>query len=198
MTDPDLNALRRIIGEQQGRAPRPARPPRRRKLHAPRVDSASDILKTLLSAALTIVAAIAAFSVGQLAMFWIGDHAASHGRERAATRALGFRVEDLPGVYYLDHAVVAELRLLVWFVVLAVLAALTYRPGSVTTLALVGGLVPQDWWTHVPTAAWPHWAETLIAKQVTWFPHASPWVVWAVLAVVAGTATAWARRAQAV
>jgi hypothetical protein len=122
----------------------------------------------------------------------------THGREWGATRALGFRVEDLPGVYYLDHAVAAELRLLVWFVVLAVLAALTYRPGPVTTAALVGGLVPRDWWTHVPTAARPRWAEELIAKQATWFPHTSPWVVWAVLAVLAGTTTAWARRAQAV
>lgn len=198
MSDPDLNTLRRIIGEQQGRMPRKPRRPRRSRLHRPRIESVGDILRILLSAFLTVTAAIATFTVGHLAMFWTGDHAASHNREWGPLRALGFRVEKLPGVYYLDHAITAELRLLVWFVVLAVVAALTYRPAAVTLLALLGGLVPQAWWTHVPTAATPHWVVELVAKQVTWFPHASPWLVWAVAALVAGTATAWATRAQAI
>lgn len=202
MTDPDLNALRRIIGEQRGLTPRtpPPRILRRRqgRLHAPRVDSVGDIVKLVLCAVLTTVAAIAAFTAGHLTMFWIGDHAATHGREWSWSKSLGFRVEDLPGIFYVDHSVYAELRLLVWFVVLAVLVALTYRPGFVAAAAFVGGLVPQTWWTHVPTTSAPHWAVTLIARQATWFPHASPWAVWAALLVVAGTATAWAAKAQTV
>lgn len=197
MSDPDLNTLRRIIGEQQGRAVRS----RRRRVprpHAPRLDSAEDVFKVLLCAALTVVGSLAALGLGQLAGFWIGDHAASRGREWGLTGALGFQVDDLPGIYYVDHAVYVERRLLVWCVVVSVLVALTYRPAAAVVPALLGGLAPRAWWAHVPTTATPGWAARVIDVPETWFPHASPWLVAAALLVVAGTATAWAARAQAV
>jgi putative Ca2+/H+ antiporter (TMEM165/GDT1 family) len=200
MANQDLDAIRNAIAEKQGRRPR-SRP---RKGHGPAFrlgvtrSGRPQYGRILATAALTLAATIFAVTVGQLAQFWIGDHAASHGKPWGFFKALGFQQTDLPKNWGLIFAVLLEFRLLVWLILAAVLAAAVARPYQAVLIGLAAGLVPGTWPRHVPTITFPDWVGRILDKQHTWQQHSDPWRALAVLLLLALMATAWAERTQAV
>jgi len=200
MANQDLNAIRDAIAEKQGRRPRALR----RRGHRPGFhlgvtrSGRPQWGRVLATAFLTLAATVFAVSAAQLAQYWVGDHAATHGTEWGFFRALGFQPTELPKGWGAVFAVLLEFRLLPWLILLAVLAAVLGRPYQAALLGLAAGFVPGRWPRHVPTVTLPDWFGRILDKQESWQQHADPWREFAVFVVLALAVTAWAERTQAV
>ena len=198
MVNHDLNKIRTAIAEQQGRRPRTMR---RNKSHRPHLRPAprtpGEAVLAVLSIVLTLLAIVFALSVAQMAAYWIGDHAQHHDREWPVFRALGFKPWHLGGELYLIQGESLEYALLPWLIVVALLTAVLARPYQAVVVALIAGLVPNHWWTHVPGFTFPNWVGKVIDKQRLWQHHLNPWEQWGILLLLLVIAMAWAERTQA-
>lgn len=201
MANQDLNAIRDAIAEKQGRKPRtsPGRGGGRRTLRPDlAVRDRGDAFATAFAVLLTLLSVAVTISAMQLAQFWIGDHAASGGKEWPVFRALGFKPWNYPPGWPMISAVVLEFKLFPYLVVVAVLGVAYARnrvgPNLAAEIALFIGVVPGTWWQHLPTWTMPNWVGETLDKQRTWQQHADPWQMFAVFLVVAALATGWARR----
>jgi hypothetical protein len=217
MANHDIDKIRVAIAQQEGRVPRAVvRPRRSHRPHlrpAPRTRTAFAL--ALLSIVLTFLAVLFSVTAGQLAAFWIGDHAQSQGRAWPLFRALGYQPWRLGGQSvmrraaslqravvgdgrgYLYHAMVVEFRLLPWITIVAVLTAAVARPYQAVLAAFAAGIVENDWWLHLPSYDFPKWFAELVDKQRTLLEHHDPWQAFGILLASALLAMAWAERTQA-
>lgn len=199
MANHDIDKIRTAIAMEEGRIPRAIiRPGRSHRPHlrpAPR--TAGQFALALLSIVLTFLALLFAITAGQLAAFWIGDHAQSHGKAWPVFRALGYQPWRLGGQAYLYHAMVVEFRLLPWITIVAVLTAAVARPYQAVVAAFVAGIVENNWWLHLPSYDFPQWFADLVDKQRTLLEHHDPWQAFGILLASALVAMAWAERTQA-
>lgn len=199
MANHDIDKIRVAIAREEGRIPRAViRPRRSHRPHlrpAPRTRGAFALAP--LSIVLTFLALLFTFTAGQLAAFWTGDHAQSHGKAWPVFRALGYRPWRLNGPAYLYHAMVVEFRLLPWITIVAVLTAAVARPYQAVAAAFVAGSVENTWWLHLPSYDFPKWFADLVDKQRTLLEHHDPWQAFGILLASALVAMAWAERTQA-
>jgi hypothetical protein len=198
MANHDIDKIRTAIARQEGRVPRAViRPGRSHRPHlrpAPR--TRGEFALALLSIVLTFLALLFSITAGQLAAFWIGDHAQSGGKAWPVFRALGYRPWRLGGQAYLYHAMVVEFRLLPWITIVAVLTAAVARPYQAVLAAFVAGIVENNWWLHLPSYD-SQWFADLVDKQRTLLEHHDPWQAFGILLASALVAMAWAERTQA-
>lgn len=217
MANHDIDKIRTAIARQEGRVPRAViRPGRSHRPHlrpAPR--TRGEFALALLSIVLTFLALLFSVTAGQLAAFWIGDHAQSGGKAWPVFRALGYKPWRLGGPSilrraaspqravvgdgraYLYHAMVVEFRLLPWITIVAVLTAAVARPYQAVLAAFVAGIVENNWWLHLPSYDFPQWFADLVDKQRTLLEHHDPWQAFGILLASALVAMAWAERTQA-
>jgi hypothetical protein len=195
----DLDKIRVAIAYEQGRIPRVAirrgRPHRPRLRPAPR--SPAEVALAVLSTVLTFLALLFTVTAGQLAAFWIGDHAQSHGRAWPVFRALGYQPWNLDGRAYLDHAMVVEFRLLPWITIVAVLTTAVARPYQAVLLAFAAGIVENAWWLHLPACDFPRGFADVVGEQRTLLERHEPWQSFGILLASALVSMAWAERTQA-
>jgi hypothetical protein len=195
----DIDKIRVAIAQDEGRIPRAViRPGRTHRPHlrpAPR--TRGEFALALLSIVLTFLAVLFSITAGQLAAFWVGDHAQSHGKPWPVFRALGYQPWRLGGSAYLYHAMVVEFRLLPWVTIVAVLAAAVARPYQAVLAAFAAGIVENNWWLHLPGYDFPQWFADLVDKQRALLEHHDPWQAFGILLASALVATAWAERTQA-
>jgi hypothetical protein len=205
MANQDLNAIRDAIAEKQGRKPRSGgggTGGRRRRTLRPdiAVRDGGDAAQTVFAVLLTLLGIMATISALQLAQLWIGDHAASHGKEWPVFRALGFKPWDAPKGWGVINAVLLEYRLFPYLVLLAVIGVAYARSGLgldiATEIAFFVGIVPGLWWQHIPTWRMPNWVGTMLDKQSSWQANADPWRMFVVFLVIAVVAAAWARKVR--
>jgi hypothetical protein len=199
MANHDIDKNRTAIAQQEGRIPRALiRPGRRHRPHlrpAPR--TRAEFALALLSIVLTFLAVLFSLTAGQLAAFWVGDHAQSGGKAWPVFSALGYRPWRLGGQAYLYHAMVVEFRLLPWITIVAVLTAAVARPYQAVLAAFAAGIVENNWWLHLPSYDFPQWFADLVDKQRTLLEHHDPWQAFGILLASALLAMAWAERTQA-
>lgn len=199
MANHDIDKIRTAIARQEGRVPRAViRPGRSHRLHlrpAPR--TRGEFVLALLSIVLTFLALLFSITAGQLAAFWIGDHAQSGGKAWPVFRALGYQPWRLGGGAYLYHAMVVEFRLLPWITIVAVLTAAVARPYQAVLVAFAAGIVENNWWLHLPSYDFPQWFADLVDRQRTLLEHHDPWQAFGILLASALVAMAWAERTQA-
>lgn len=217
MANHDIDKIRTAIAQQEGRIPhaviRTGRTHRPHPRPVPR--TRGQFALALLSIALTFLAVLFTMTAGQLAAFWIGDHAQSGGKAWPVFRVLGYkpwrlgdqsvlRREASPqramvgdGWAYLYHAMVVEFRLLPWIAIVAVLTAAVARPYQAVLAAFVAGIVENSWWLHLPSCDFPQWFTDLVDKQRTLLEHHDPWQAFGILLASALVAMAWAERTQA-
>lgn len=217
MANHDIDKIRTAIAQQEGRIPhaviRTGRTHRPHPRPVPR--TRGQFALALLSIALTFLAVLFTMTAGQLAAFWIGDHAQSGGKAWPVFRVLGYkpwrlgdqsvlRREASPqramvgdGWAYLYHAMVVEFRLLPWIAIVAVLTAAVARPYQAVLAAFVAGIVENNWWLHLPSCDFPQWFTDLVDKQRTLLGHHDPWQAFGILLASALVAMAWAERTQA-
>jgi hypothetical protein len=184
MANHDIDKIRSAIAQQEGRIPRAVI--RSGRSHRPRLRPAprtgGEFALALLSIVLTFLAVVFSITAGQLAAFWIGNHAQSGGKDGSA---------------YLYHAMVVEFRLLPWITIVAVLTAAVARPYQAVLAAFVAGIVKNNWWLHLPSYDFPQWFADLVDKQRTLLEHHDPWQAFGILVASALVAMAWAERTQA-
>jgi hypothetical protein len=199
MANHDIGKIRSAIAQQEGRVPRavvrPGRTHRPRLRPAPR--TRGQIALAVASTALTFLALLFSMTAGQLAAFWIGDHAQSGGKAWPVFRALGYRPWRWGGQACLHHAMVVEFRLLPWIAIAAVLTAAVARPYQAVLVAFGTGIVENNWWLHLPGYDLPRWFADLVDKQRTLLKHHDPWQAFGILLASALVALAWAERTQA-
>jgi hypothetical protein len=199
MANHDIDKIRTAIARQEGRIPRAViRTGRTHRPHprpAPR--TRGEFALALLSIVLTFPALLFAMTAGQLAAFWIGDHARSGGKGWPVFRVLGYKPWRLSGREYLYHAMVVEFRLLPWITIVAVLTAAVARPYQAVLAAFSAGIVENNWWLHLPSYDFPRWFADLVDKQRTLLVHHDPWQAFGILLASALVAMAWAERTQA-
>lgn len=199
MANHDIDKIRVAIAQEKGRIPRAVfRPGRGHRPHlrpAPRTPP--QFALAVLSILLTFAAMLFAVTAGQLAAFWIGDHARSGSRAWPVFGALGYRPWRLGGREYLYHAMVMEFDLLPWITIVAVLTAALARPYQAVLAAFAVGIVESDWWLHVPAFGFPHWVRTLLDEQRRLLYHHDPWQAFGILLASSLVAMAWAERTQA-
>jgi hypothetical protein len=200
MANHDIDKIRTAIARQEGRVPsvviRTGRTHRPHLRPAPR--TRGEFALALLSILLTFLALLFTVTAGQLAAFWIGDHARSGGKAWPVFRALGYQPWRLGGPAYLYHAMVVEFRLLPWITIVAVLTAAVARPYQAVLAAFAAGIVENNWWLHLPSYDFPQWFADLVDKQRTLLEHHDPWQAFGILLASALVAMAWAERTQAV
>ncbi|WP_194919308.1 hypothetical protein [Catenulispora rubra] len=199
MANDDIAKIRTAIARQEGRVPRAViRPGRRHRPHLrPAPQTRGEFALALLSIVLTFLALLFSLTAGQLAAFWVGDHAQSGGKAWPVFRALGYRPWRLGGAAYLYHAMVVEFRLLPWITIVAVLTAAVARPYQAVLAAFAAGIVEDNWWLHLPSYDFPKWFADLVDKQRTLLEHHDPWQAFGILLASALLAMAWAERTQA-
>jgi hypothetical protein len=199
MANHDIDKIRTAIARQEGRVPRAVI--RTGRTHRPHLRPAprtrGEVALALLSIVLTFLALLFAMTAGQLAAFWIGDHAQSGGKAWPVFRVLGYKPWRLDGRAYLYHAMVVEFRLLPWITIVAVLTTAVARPYQAVLAAFVAGSVENNWWLHVPSYDFPQWFADLVDKQRTLLVHHDPWQAFGILLASALVAMAWAERTQA-
>jgi hypothetical protein len=199
MANHDIDKIRTAIARQEGRIPRAVI--RTGRTHRPHLRPAprtrGDFALALLSIVLTFLALLFAMTAGQLAAFWIGDHAQSGGKAWPVFRILGYKPWRLGGPAYLYHAMVVEFRLLPWITIVAVLTAAVARPYQAVLAAFGAGVVENNWWLHLPSYDFPQWFADLVDKQRTLLEHHDPWQAFGILLASALVAMAWAERTQA-
>ncbi|MEY9858796.1 hypothetical protein ABH935_004419 [Catenulispora sp. GAS73] len=199
MANDDIAKIRTAIARQEGRVPRAViRPGRSHRPHLrPAPQTRGEFALALLSIGLTFPALLFSLTAGQLAAFWVGDHAQSGGKAWPVFRALGYRPWRLGGPEYLYHAMVVEFRLLPWIAIAAVLTAAVARPYQAVLAAFAAGIVENNWWLHLPSYDFPKWFADLVDKQRTLLEHHDPWQAFGILLASALLAMAWAERTQA-
>ena len=199
MANHDIDKIRSAIAQQEGRIPRAVIRPRRS--HRPHLRPAprtrGEFALALTSIVLTFLALLFSLTAGQLAAFWVGDHAQSAGKAWPVFSALGYRPWRLGGRAYLYHAMVVEFRLLPWITIVAVLTAALARPYQAVLAAFAAGIVENNWWLHLPSYDFPKWFADLVDKQRTLLERHDPWQAFGILLASALLAMAWAERTQA-